>query len=391
MSFREYITESKFSFGKLQHLEHNEDLIFHDDAVGYNHAKETLHAVHDRIQGKPTASKISTKYDGSPAIVFGHCPKTGKFFVGTKAALSQIPKLNFTAADLRKNYGDKPGLHAALHHALTHMPKVTPSRGIYQGDLMYTGDTVHQDDHHYHFTPNTLMYSVKKDTPEGQKIKQSKMGIVVHTKYHGNDLGSMVAGFEPDLHKFKKSKDVHMIDPQVHIDKTLGGPDVEKQFLKHMSAAEMARLKAHPTMFKDTVGHREHLKKYINDTVRSGDKPTAMGLRGSLTASYKREADKLKTPLGRLRKKEQLQQHLSHIDNHHERYQSLLDIHHHLQQAKHVLLGALDQTNPYETSVDGKDVAGEGFVTTHHAFPTKLVNRSEFSKLNFAKSKNRKG
>lgn len=390
MSFKQFIKEDLGSFGKLTHLEHVEDHIFHDDAVGFNHAKEVLHAVHDRIQGKPTASKISTKYDGSPSIVFGREPRSGKFFVGTKAALSKTPTLNFTPEDLKRNYGDRPGLHNALSHALEHLPKVTPGKGIYQGDLMYTGDTVHEDNKQYHFTPNTLMYSVDKESPEGQKIKGAKMGIVVHTRYHGRDLGSMIAGFEPDLHKFKKHKDVHVIDPQIKLDKTVGGPDVSKEFLKHMQAAEMARLKAHPTMFKDTVGHKEHIKKYINDTVRSGEKPTPMGLKGALTAFYKREAEKLKTPTGKLKKKEQLLQHLKHIDNHHERYNSLLEIHHHLQQAKRSLLGALDKTNPFETSVDGREVPGEGFVAVHHGHPSKLVDREGFSKLNFERSVNRK-
>lgn len=390
MNFKQFINEELKSFGKLTHLDHVEDNILHDDNLGYNYAKEVLHSIHDRLQGKPTTSKITTKFDGSPSLVFGHHPQTGKFFVGTKAALSKKPTINYTQEDLQKNYSDRPGLHDVLSKALNHLPKVTPGHGIYQGDLMYTHDRIHEDDKHYHFTPNTLMYSVKKDSPEGKRVGQSQLGIVVHTKYHGHNLDSMVAGFEPDLHKFKKHKDVFIIDPQIKLQKTLGGPDLQKEFLKHMQKAELEHIKAPPSMFKDTVGHKEHLKKYINDTVRSGEKPTPMGLKAALTDSYQREADKLKTPIAKLRKKEQLISHIKHIDNHHEKYQSLLNIHHHLQQAKRVLINTLNQTNPFKTSVNGKEVPGEGFVVVHNGHPTKLVDREGFSKLNFEHSVNRK-
>jgi hypothetical protein len=392
MSFKQFITESEIKqFGKLTHLEHVEDMILHDDHRGYEYARDVLHAVHDRIQGKPTTAKPTIKFDGSPSILFGTHPETGKFFVGTKSALNpKNPTFNYTKEDLAKNYSDRPGLYNALSHALEHLPKVSPRKGIYQGDLMYTGDSVHEDDKQYHFTPNTLMYSVDKDTPEGKKIKQSQMGIVVHTRYHGNDIKSMVAGFEPDLHNFKTHKDVNIIDPQIKVEKTIGGPDLSKDFHKHMQAAEMAKLKAHPYLFKDTVGHKEHLKRYINNTVREGEKPTPMGFKSFLMNAYSKESDKLKTSSGIEKKREQLLTHLQHIDNHHDRYQSILNIQHHLQQAKHVLIKGLDQTNIYKTSVDGKDVGGEGFVVVHQGYPSKLVNRQEFSRTNFEKNKNRK-
>lgn len=74
----------------------------------------------------------------SPSIVFGHHPKTGKFFVASKSAFNKNPKINYTEKDIDRNHGHAPGLSSKLKSALKHFPKVTPKKGIYQGDLMYT-------------------------------------------------------------------------------------------------------------------------------------------------------------------------------------------------------------------------------------------------------------
>ncbi|MGH7744203.1 MAG: DUF6267 family protein, partial [Candidatus Dormibacteria bacterium] len=81
--------------------------------------------------------------------------------------------------------------------------------------------------------------------------------------------------------------------------------------------------------------------------------------------------------------------HLSHIDTHHESYKSALEIHHHMRQAKNVLIDRLDMYNGYKTTHNGEETPGEGFVVTHHGTPSKLVNRHQFSKLNFEHAKSK--
>jgi hypothetical protein len=385
MKFREYLTENE-SYGKLVHIEHAEDHIFHGEE-GYHHATKVLHAVNDRVQGAATAAKLTTKYDGSPSIVFGYDPISKKFFVGTKAALSQKPTLNFSESDIKSHYGDRPELADVLTSALENLKKVVPDKGVYQGDVMYTKDRLNEDNRHYHFTPNTIMYSAKKSDPHGKLIKDAHLGLVVHTKYHGKDLSSMVAGFEPDLHNFKNSKDVHVIDPVVPVEKSLLDQEGKNKFDKHMLEVEKERLNGHPDMFMETVGHGAFLKKYVNDRVKKGEdgKPTPQGFKQFMTDLFTAEAEKLKTPAGKLRKKEQLLVHIGHVDEHHDKYNSLLNIHHNLTEAKNSLIEGLDKTNPFECSVDGEECPGEGFVAVHKGFPSKLVNRSHYSKRNFDK------
>ena len=81
---------------------------------------------------------VTTKYDGSPSIVFGTHPETGRFFVASKSAFNKDPKINYTPEDIERNHGHAPGLVEKLKGALEHLPKIMPRNGgVYQGDLMY--------------------------------------------------------------------------------------------------------------------------------------------------------------------------------------------------------------------------------------------------------------
>ena len=79
MTFKSFLTEST-SEEKLTHLEHAEDHHINAGSEGFQHAFNTLHQTHQLLTGKKSEASISTKYDGSPSIVFGYHPENGKFF-----------------------------------------------------------------------------------------------------------------------------------------------------------------------------------------------------------------------------------------------------------------------------------------------------------------------
>ena len=83
-------------FGHLKHLEHLEDHVINDGAVGFAHARKVLDHTHTQVKGGFAPSKLTTKFDGSPSVVFGHHPKTGQFFVASKSAFNKNPKINYT-------------------------------------------------------------------------------------------------------------------------------------------------------------------------------------------------------------------------------------------------------------------------------------------------------
>lgn len=384
IQFQTFLNENLDKFTKLKHLEHAEDLMIDSGEPGYHHAVEALHNVHKKLQGKFNETKVTTKFDGSPSIVFGHHPETGKFFVGSKAALSQTPKVNYTPEDIEQNHKKTPGLVDKLKTALQHLPKVAPKTGVYQGDMMYSKDDVHTVDGEHNFTPNTIQYSVPEKDDEGKKISKAKMGIVVHTKYHGRNLEDMVAGFDPDMHKFREHPDVHIIPHEVG--EVLYPGANQTTFEDHMKHAENFHNNAHPDMFMETQPHAQSIKRYVNNTVRDGSKPSIDGYRQHVMDQGEKDVASVSRANTKQAKHQQMMARLQHIQTHSKEFETFFKIHNHLQKAKDALVDAMGQSSPYEHTIAGKETQPEGFVAVHKGHPVKLVNRAEFSKANFEKN-----
>ena len=170
LSFKSFLKEEAEEGGQLKHITHAEDRPLMHGHDGFEHAVGALEKAHAQIKSGQQSSNLTMKYDGSPSLVFGHHPKTGKFFVATKSAFNKDPKINHTDKDIERNHGHAPGLVKTLKHALKHLPKVTPKTGIYQGDLMHHAEnkTISQS-YVYEavsFTPNTITYTPKDKKEE---------------------------------------------------------------------------------------------------------------------------------------------------------------------------------------------------------------------------------
>jgi len=383
LGFKKFLSES-IQDDKLKHLEHAEDHHINAGAEGFKHAASTLDAVHDQLRRKGGSSvKVTMKYDGSPSIVFGHHPQTGKFFVASKSAFNVKPKINYTDQDIEANHGHAPGLVAKLKTALKHLPKVAPKQGVYQGDVMHTPEDVHDDGKHLHFKPNTITYSVPKDSDTGKKVARSKFGVAIHTKYSGNTLADMKAGFDPDMKSFKSHPDVHVISVEHPVERTGYTSDQEREYEGHMKKAKAAAAKMTTASHAAVQRHFDHIKMYINDTVRSGTKPTAEGLKKYITSRYAKSTSTLKTDKARGLKQQELSTALDHLDKNSHHIDRAFEVHGHLQRAKDVLVKALS-SNPgsFGHSIGGQAAKPEGFVAIKGGAPTKLVDRAEFSRAN---------
>jgi len=84
---------------------------------------DVLRQASNHIKSGGNSSALTMKYDGSPAMVFGHDPESGKFFVATKSAFNVSPKINYTHEDIEKNHGKVPGLANHMNQALNHLKK----------------------------------------------------------------------------------------------------------------------------------------------------------------------------------------------------------------------------------------------------------------------------
>jgi hypothetical protein len=239
------------------------------------------------------------------------------------------------------------------------------------------------------FTPNTITYTAKGD--EAKKVGKSKIGVAVHTKYHGSDISNMSAHHHVDHENFKQHPDVHHHGAEHDTSKVSYPEHAQDEFHKHMNAAKAIHDTHGAKMYAGTAKHRgenTHLTTYINKTVDTGEIPHVEGLKKHIANQHAKMADKVKTEKAKAAKHAEGQEHINHIEHNKEHYQNLLTMHHHLAQAKNTLVKHLEtHEGPYEHHINGKKSKPEGFVVNHtpesgHTEPTKLVNRAEFAKQN---------
>lgn len=381
---KHFLKEASEEGEKLKHIEHLEDHPINDGAKGFDHAVGALEKVKHHIQQKKQSSDLTMKHDGSPSIVYGHHPENGKFFVASKSAFNKTPKINYTDKDIEKNHGHAPGLVEKLKAALHHIPKIVPKKGVFQGDMLYSHGDIKHENGKVKFKPNTITYSAKEGSEEGKKIAKSKIGLYTHTEYRGKDATAMNAHFDPDLSGFKHHPDVYHREPGHDTSKTQFTPQEKDVYEHHLKAAEDIHAKHGDQMYHPLEKNRDHVKTYINTTVRTGESPSPEGLQHHLTAHYGKAIDKLKTDAAKNKKVNELKDQLSHVEVNKEHFKNLFKLHNHLQQAKDTLVHVLAKhTGGLEHSVDTQKVKPEGFVINHEGKPTKLNDRKEFNRLNF--------
>lgn len=371
---------------KLTHLEHAEDHPINDDYAGARHAIETLNSVHEKLKGTSNNVQITTKYDGSPSLVFGRHPENGKFFVATKSAFNVNPKLNYSEKDIEDNH-ESEGLRSKLKTALKELPKVAPPNGVYQGDVMYTKEDVQHDGKLLRFKPNTITYSAHQDSQHGKKTGKAKLGLVVHTKYDGDTFKDMKAGFDVDRKNFGEHPNVHIINPNIDSSKIHHSPENKKAFEKHITAATEL---AGSMNYEHHRNHADLLKMHINSQVAKGDKPSTASYQRWLKERHQKDRDKLKTEAGKSKVDDKYQNYYNDISKRKQDFDNTFTLHHHLQQAKNALVHSLSSHTEFAHHVGDDAVKPEGFVAIKDNKPTKLVDREEFSRLNFLVSANRK-
>jgi hypothetical protein len=328
------------------HIDHIEDRFIRLGDTELFYTLRTLTEVHNMLvasmEDKSYKSSLilTEKFDGSPSIVFGHDKETGRFFVATKSFFSKTPKLNFTPDDIRLHYGYSQNLVDKMIAALTHLPKITPETGIFQGDLMYVqGMNLDIGTDKTSFTANTVTYSCYSDAPIGRKIYGSRMGIAIHTQHTG-------ALFTPaDLSRFKHDTDVVIIDPRINLNKVYYPAEYQREFSTLLQ--EINNTPLTQAEYAEVMRQSVKLMQYINKQVKGTAAP--------------REETEFASPT----------------------FDAFFFVHLHLQSAKKLLNNALSSTRQFHTEINGQETKGEGFVVIYEQRVAKIVDREEFSRQNF--------
>lgn len=194
--------------GKNTHMTHLAESIITDGKQGGKNAIELLRTMTKFLSGDPKAKvKVTTKWDGAPAVICGIDPSDGQFFVGTKSVFNKKnPKVAKSVQDINEMYSG--GVIPKLVDAFNSL-KNAGIKGVLQGDLMFTNDKKTETingDRLITFRPNTITYAVDPKTPLGQKINNAILGIVFHTKYTGDTLAEMKSSFDVKKSDYKAPK-----------------------------------------------------------------------------------------------------------------------------------------------------------------------------------------
>jgi len=407
MNFKEFLTETKKEGANL-HLEHIEDEILNRGVAGARDAINFLQSLRDMLAGHSQSKvNVTTKWDGSPAIFCGVNPDNGKFFVGTKGVFNANAKLNYTDDDIDNNHPGE-GLNAKLKVALRYLPKLG-IKGVLQGDMMFAkGDLSNKTfdgENYITFQPNTLIYAVPADSKLAKTMKAAQMGVVFHTSYTGKTFSDMKASFNIDIKNLTPTKDVWFRD--AYFTDASGTAsfteDETKQITSILSTVgstfkQINSLSIGRISSSDTV--REYVKTFNNTKVREGQKITN-------TTTHTRELikwieDKLnkdilsakmeKTKRDKTIIKNDIMRTLRGSAND---LTKIFDMQNGMVDAKNMIIKKLQQlrqvTSTFVQTEDGFKVTNpEGFVAVDRlkGNAVKLVDRLEFSHLNFTAQKN---
>jgi cytidyltransferase-like protein len=397
--------------GAVKHIDHLEENILNKGKQG---VIEAINQIESSISYFVDESdyKISTKFDGAPAIVAGVDTK-GKFFVASKSAFAKNPKINYTEEDITENHGTG-GLADKLKLALRYLPSLN-IKGIYQMDYMFdpqmkivetpeTIDGVKNENKFLTFTPNTIKYAVTEDSPYGKEISTSKIGVAIHIEYIVRNGILKVKKYTSDPEEFSKSNTVFVFNVLANKPKN-DKSSFSKLLLRDVKAkkTKLLRLadKVDFSLLDDFTGT---LKSYINSEIRSGRflEDTSISTEeyiNYITNRFTKDLERLKSEKGKAKKTEQMKATLKSLQKLKPSIKNAFEITKIVANLKNNLIKIFNEitkndllgTYLEESPNNWQTTAPEGFalskVTADGAEITKMVDREEFSRANFGTGK----
>jgi len=393
-----------------KHLEHLEDELINYGYNGYKASRDLIQNFVDELGGRPTGNvKVTTKWDGAPAVVCGIDPESGNFFVGTKSVFNKKePKINFTEEDIDKNHGEIPDLAKKLKYCLKYFPELKV-KGVIQGDLLFTDEDVQtktiDGDRFYTATPNTLTYAWPVDSDLGKAVHSAKIGAVFHTYYSGTGpVNTLSAGFGVDKFNLKSTRNVFLATATVDNISAKSGLTVsEERVLKSVisvvdrnasAAKEFLEIIAHEATKQFTLGYT--MKRFTNSYVKEGKTINNVnafisGFTKAFEKSLVEKVESLKTEKSKAQYRDILADGISYLENNHRAFKAFIVMYNSLTNAKNLInlkLAGLSDTKVFLRSGDNFVVTKpEGFVAIVDGKAVKIVDRLEFSRANFTLEK----
>ena len=385
---------------KNTHLTHIEDRILTDGIDGANEAIDMLKMMGDFLDGTPAAQPLVTeKWDGAPAVICGIDPLDNQFFVGTKSVFAKTaPKVCKSEADIDRFYS------GVLANKLKAAFKYLNGKvfGVLQGDLMFTDDKRYErieGKQYITFRPNTLTYGAEQGTPLGQQIERAQLGIVFHTKYTGNSLAEMRAGFNITRQDFQSDQNV-WAQPAVYQDISGAANMTRIERTKYDAAIRRAEgsLKQCRSILtkiqsgKKTLMTDTELLKFFNNYVKVGrDIPSVNQAYNDFMYHMGAEVDKvLQKKTSTVTQEKYALKFLSTIafmEENEQQFKMMIALYMNIQYCKNILVRQLQKVQALRVFANMGDkyvvTAPEGYVAVKGDRAVKLIDRLDFSRLNF--------
>ena len=391
---------------KNTHLEHLEDDIVNSGKTGGFNAIKFLREL-GKMLSEPTSSiRITTKWDGAPAVVCGRTPENGAFFVGTKSVFAKTnPKLMFNNEMIDSVYSGN--LATILKECLKYFSQLGIT-GVIQGDLLYTDKTkvtkTINNQQCVTFTPNTITYAVPVDSNVGQQILKSKIGIVFHTSYFGNTMQNMSATFGVDTKSLNGTEDAYV--SSATFEDASGAANFDTTELNKynllVNKAE-GSLKQASTFLNEIKEYGQSkfmmnamFKTFMNRFIRSGTKISDAQATSNLFIQFyasqlDKEIQSKKTKSAQDKYIKMKSDGLKFLQTNSRSLYFTVASYMNLIEAKTYVIRKLELVKTLGTFLrtdNGYEVtAPEGFVAIKSGNALKLVDRLEFSRANFTAAK----
>ena len=389
---------------KNTHLEHLEDDIVIEGKKGGINAIKMLRELGKMLTEPNSSMRVTTKWDGAPAIVCGIDPLTGYFFVGTKSVFNKVsPKICVTESQIDDFYTG--GVVTILKECLKYLPSLGIT-GVVQGDFLFTesskSNRVFGGDACISFQPNTITYAVQTGTPVGNMVDKAKIGIVFHTSYTGESLSNMNAVFGSP--KINPTTDVAVFSSTF-----TDASDVAKMGISELQTYTAAVNKAEGSLrqasaFLNLITEQGEgrfmmnmlFKQYMNGLIRQGieitdAQKTTNRFFQFYAARLKEEIDAKKTATAKTKYSKILADGLIFLAVNRRPLYFTVASYMNLITAKEMIISRLEKVKNIKTFLkteNGYEVtAPEGFVAISSGSVLKLVRRKEFSRANFTAAK----
>ena len=390
-----------------KHLEHLEDDILNNGSEGGKTSIAFLRSLGSMLsQGDKKNIKVTTKWDGAPAIVCGIHPTWKTFFVGNKSAFNKTkPKICIEPEDVDTFYPES-GLNPVLKSCLKYLSQLD-IKGVIQGDLLFTENTksitMVNGKRCVTFTPNTITYAIPVNTDIGKRVVNSKIGIVFHTNYNGTSIEEMTAGFGVDVSPYQGHSDVAVFSSDF-TDTSGSANFTTAELTKFKSTVNMAEGSLRQaSKFLDVMKGTDKFafntvfKTFFNTYIRRGTAiPSTNKVLTDFAAYYNtildKEINSKKSASGKKKWEDVKMNGLKFIAANQKSIYMTVASYKNLTTAKLMIVRKLEKVKTIGTFLkDGngyKVTAPEGFVAIKSGRATKLVDRLEFSVANITTDKN---